>query len=303
MGATEWSLIVLHSILWGSSFFFGAIAIKELPALTITGFRAIPACLIVLAVCRYLSYRIPMSADFWGRMFVLGMLNNVAPLMLILWAQHQVAGGVAAVFNATTPLFGVVIAHFVTRDERLSWNKIAGLLVGIAGVSVLVGTDVTSGATGDLLAKVALLCAAPCYAMGGIFARMTSKEQPFVVAAGQLLTALAIALPLALLIDRPWQLPMPSAAAVAAVTAMGVFSSAFAALVYFTVIKRAGATNGLLVTLLLPLTPIALGTLLLGDQLRMREIAGAAMIGLALIVLDGRLIRMAGRAFDRSSGD
>lgn len=298
LGTAEWLLIMLHSILWGASFFFGAVAIREVPSLSITGFRAIPASIIVVGVCLSMGLAIPLKASYWGRMFVLGILNNIAPMLLILWAQHQVASGVAAVFNATTPLFVVVIAHFVSADERFTWNKGLGLLVGIAGVSVLVGTNVTSGATGSVLAKAALLGAAMCYAFAGIFARKTSREAPFVIAAGQLVAALAMALPLALFVDRPFALPMPSAAAIGAVLGIGVFSSAFASLVYFTVIKRAGATNGLLVTLLLPITPIVLGALFLGEHLAAREFIGAAIIALALVILDGRLLR---RFFDRPS--
>lgn len=301
LGATEWALIVLHSVLWGSSFFFGAIAIKEVPPLTITAFRAIPACAIVVGVCMALHQRIPSSNDFWTRMLVLAVLNNVAPLLLILWAQHQVAGGVAAVFNATTPLFAVVVAHFVTRDERLSARRIAGVVIGIAGVSVLVGTDVTSGGSGGIVAKVALLAAALCYALAGLFARVTSREPPFVIAAGQLVAALLLAMPLAIAFDHPWTLPLPSGRVVAAIVGMGVFSSAFAALVYFTVIRRAGATNGLLVTLLLPITPIILGTLLLGDAIHVREVVGAVIIALALVVLDGRPLRWLGNRLARSA--
>lgn len=291
MGGIEWSLIVLHSILWGASFFFGAVAIKEVTPLTITAFRAVPASLIVVGVCLALGHAIPRHWAFWRRMVVLGILNNIAPMLLILWAQYQVASGVAAVFNATTPLFAVLIAHFVTADERLSTRRVMGILVGILGVSVLVGTDVTSGATGDISAKLALLGAALSYALAGIFARLACREEPFVIAAGQLVAALAMAMPLALLFDQPWMLAMPSPRAIAAVIAIGVLSSAFASLVYFTVIKRAGATNGLLVTLLLPLTPILLGTMLLGERFEAREMLGAALIGMALLVLDGRPLR------------
>lgn len=295
MGGAEWALIVLHSMLWGSSFFFGALAIRELPALTITAFRAIPATIIVVGVVWYLGLRLPRSSGYWGRMTVLAFLNNLAPMLLILYAQHQVASGVAAVFNATTPLFGVIIAHFATRDERLSWRKIAGVLAGIAGVMVLVGADVLSGASGDRLPKLALLAAALCYAIAGIFARRTSREEePFVTAAGQLVAALTMSMPLALAVDRSWTLPLPSLQAALSVVAMGVLSSALASLVYFTVIKRAGVTNGLLVTLLLPLTPIALGALFLGESLKPRELAGTAIIGLALVILDGRLPRWLG---------
>jgi drug/metabolite transporter (DMT)-like permease len=295
MGVVEWALIAIHSMLWGSAFFFGAVAIKEIPPLTITAFRLIPACLVVLAVVLLAGHRVPWNADYWRRMFALGALNNFIPLMLILWAQYQVASGIAAVFNATAPLFAVVIAHFATRDERLSARKIAGVMAGIAGVAILVGVDFAASRTGGLLPKIALLGAALSYALAGVYARRTAREAPFVIAIGQMATVLVMAMPLSLLFDRPWLLPPPSAAAVWAVLGMGLFGSALAALVYFTVLKRAGATNTLLVTLLLPLTPILLGAAFLGESLSHREFAGAAMIGLALIILHGRLPRLLAR--------
>lgn len=123
MGAIEWTLIVLHSIMWGSAYFFGAIALRELPSLTITAFRLIPACIIVVGVCWMAGNRIPRTAEYWRRMLVLGVTNNVLPMMLILFAQHQVSGGIAAVFNAMTPLIAVVLAHFVTVDEKFTAIK------------------------------------------------------------------------------------------------------------------------------------------------------------------------------------
>jgi drug/metabolite transporter (DMT)-like permease len=288
MGAAEWSLIVLHSIMWGSAYFFAAIAVPEIPPLTITAFRLIPACTIVVAACLIVRNWVPFEWHFWRRMFALGLVNNIIPMLLILYAQHQVTGGIAAVFNAMTPLLAVILAHFVTTDEKFTGHKIAGILAGILGVSVLVGADITSGATGSVLAKVALLGAAAAYAIAGVFARTTSREPPFVIAAGQMLSALVISMPLALTIDQPWTLPQPSWQAVGAVICMGMFGSALAALLYFTLIRRAGATNTLLVTLLLPLTPIMLGVTFLGERLSAREMSGAAIIGLALIILDGR---------------
>jgi drug/metabolite transporter (DMT)-like permease len=298
LGAVEWALIFLHSMMWGSAYFFGALALRDLPPLTITAYRLIPACIIVVGVCLLAGYRIPRTLDYWRRMFFLGLVNNMVPMALILWAQHQVSGGIAAVFNATAPLFGVILAHFLTADEKLHAGKIVGILTGVAGVAVLVGVDVATGlggggTTGSVFAKAALLAAAACYAIASVVARTSSHEPPFVIASGQMLSAFVVAMPLALIVDRPWLLPTPSLTAIGGVIGMGVCGSAFAAMLYFTVLRRAGATNTLLVTLLLPLTPILLGAAFLDDTLAPREIAGAAIIGLALLVLDGRLFKRA----------
>jgi drug/metabolite transporter (DMT)-like permease len=289
MGASEWTLLGLHSMLWGSAFFFAEMAIPEIPALTIAAFRLIPAALVIAGVCLWLGYRLPATWREWARLVLLAATNNVTPILLILWAQREVTGGIAAVFNATTPLFGVFLAHAFTHDERLSVVKVTGILVGISGVAVLVGADLLGGFDSGGLAKLALLGAALCYALSGVYARRFSQYPPQILAAGQMIGALMLSMPLALLVDQPWTLSPPSAKAAGAVVGMGLFASALAALCYFTVLKRAGATNAMLATLLVPLTPIILGSLFLGETLSPREITGACIITLALLTIDGRL--------------
>lgn len=291
MGSLEWALLCVQSMLWGSAFFFAAIAIREIPALTITSFRLIPAAIILLGVCWWLGARLPATWREWRRFLAMGFANNVFPMLLILWAQREISGGIAAVFAATSPLFGLFIAHFFTQDEKLSGAKLAGIVTGICGVAVLVGGDLLSGSFANQLAKLALLASALCFAGSSIYVRRGfSQYPPHVVAVGQVCGSLAISLPLALIIDQPWSIPMPSWAAVGAVAGMGIFSSALSALCYFTLLRRAGAINAMLVTLLLPLTPITLGGLFLGETLTAREIAGAIIIALALLTIDGRVI-------------
>jgi drug/metabolite transporter (DMT)-like permease len=287
MGAAEWALLGLHSLLWGSAFFFAELAIPEIPALTIAAFRLLPASLITAAVCWWLGCRLPATRQEWKRLVLLAAANNVTPMLLILWAQREVTGGIAAVFNATTPLFGVFLAHVFTQDERLSFLKITAILIGIAGVALLVGADLLGGLGSSGLSKLALLGAALCYAVAGVYARRFPQYPAQVLAAGQMIGALMLSMPMALLVDRPWTLSAPSPAAAAAVVGMG--------LCYFTVLKRAGATNAMLATLLVPVTPIVLGGLFLGETLNPREITGACIIALALLIIDGR-------GFDRLAG-
>jgi drug/metabolite transporter (DMT)-like permease len=304
MGAGEWTLLGFHSMLWGTAFFFAELAIPEIPALTIAAFRLIPASLTMVGICLLLGYRLPASWREWAWLLLLATANNVTPILLILWAQREVTGGIAALFNATTPLFGVFLAHVFTQDERLTVLKITGILVGIFGVVLLVGADLLGGLGGSGFAKLALLGAALCYALGGIYARRFPQYPPQTLATGQMIGALMLSMPLALLVDQPWALPLPSAKAVGAVIGMGLFASALSAICYFTVLKRAGATNAMLATLLVPLTPIVLGGLFLGETLTEREIIGACIIGLALLTIDGRpifrfadLFRRAGRRY------
>jgi drug/metabolite transporter (DMT)-like permease len=291
MGGAEWGLLVLHSALWGSAFFFGAIAIRELPPLTITSLRLLPAVVITLSICLALKHKLPATLREWGAFVLFASVCNVGPFLLILWAQREVTGGIAAVGNATAPLFGALLAHVFTGDEKLNPHKLAGLAAGITGVAILVGGDLFSGSTVAILAKAALLAAAFSYAVAGVVARLYfSHYAPTVLATGQMAGALILSLPLALLFERPWALALPSWPALGAVAGMGLFASALASLCYFSLLQRAGASNALLATILLPLTPIALGALFLGEVLSAREIAGAIVIGAALVMIDGRAL-------------
>lgn len=291
MGGTEWALLCLHAMLWGSAYFFIAVAKNDLPVLTINALRMVPAVALAMTIVLAMGCRLPVSLRDWGRFTFLALLNNYVPFSLIVLAQHHVTGGMAAVFTATTPLFAIFLAHLLTRDEKLSGPKLFGILMGITGVAILALPDLMGGAQGSLLAKLALVTTAIMYAFGGIYSRRLGHYPPQVIAAAHMLMTLTIGLPVMLIVDRPWTLPMPSAAALGAVASAGIFASALASIIYFTLIKRAGATNALLVTLLLPLTPMLLGYLVLGETMSGRELIGAAVIGLALLVIDGRLLR------------
>jgi drug/metabolite transporter (DMT)-like permease len=290
LGATEWGLIGLQSMLWGSSYFFVAIARTELPPFTLTALRTLPAAAALLAIVLSLGYRLPATRAEWRLFILFASFNTVLPFILIVWGQARATGGMAAILNATAPLFGVFLAHMLTHDEKLSWNKLAGIVVGLAGVTILIGYDVVFGSGSDLLARLALLAAPLCYVCANLFARIQLGEYPpFVIAAMQMIGSIPIAFALALAFDQPWALAAPSWKVLGAIAAMGVFGSALAALCHFTVLRRAGAINASLVTLIMPLTPIVLGGVFLGDRLSHTDALGALVIATALIIIDGRV--------------
>lgn len=291
MGAVEWGLIALQSTLWGSSYFFIAVVKSEVPALSIAAFRTLPAAAVLLAIVLSLGYRLPATLAEWRLFIGFSVFNTVLPFLLIVWGQSRTTGGMAAILNATAPLFGIFLAHLLTHDERLSWTKAAGIVVGISGVAILMGRDVLAGASSDLVARLALIAAPLCYVCANIFVRRRlGGYPPFVIAVMQMLGAVLVAVPLALVLDRPWEGPLPSAMAVAAIVGMGVLGSALPSLCHFTVLQRAGATNASLVTLIMPLTPIMLGWVFLGERLSATDIAGALVIAAALVIIDGRLL-------------
>ena len=293
MNRREWAMLVTLSVLWGGSFFFAEIALESLPPLTIVtlrvGLAAITLWLVVLA----LKLPIPNSPPIWIAFLTMGLLNNVLPFSLIVWGQSQISSGLAAILNATAPLFGVIVAGILLRDESATPLKITGVVVGFAGVIVMM--DLSSIATSSLLAQLAILAAALSYACASVYGRRFKATglNPILVAAGQVTGSTLLLLPIALWVDGNDHYANVPAQVWAAIISLAVFSTAAAYILYFKLLASAGATNILLVTLLVPVSAILLGWLFLEESLQTPHIIGMAMIALGLSAIDGRLWRRA----------
>ncbi|MFN8983517.1 MAG: DMT family transporter, partial [Alphaproteobacteria bacterium] len=197
-----------------------------------------------------------------------------------------------AILNATTPLFTVLVAHFLTRDEKLSAGKMAGVVLGLLGVILMLGTELLSGLGTGLVAQLACLGAALSYAFAGVFGRRFNRMgvPPLATATGQVSASSLVMLPLVLAVDHPWTLAPPSSGTWAALFAIGVASTALAYILYFRILAAAGTTNLLLVTFLIPVSAILLGSLLLDERLDAKHFAGMVMIGFGLALIDGRIL-------------
>lgn len=295
MTRKTWGLLVLLSILWGGSFFFIAVAVKGFPVFTIVWMRVALAALVLWGVIWATGVRI-----VWSRAAVLaclgmGVLNNAIPFSFIVYGQASIPSGLASILNATTPLFTVVAAHLLTRDDKLTFSKMLGVCLGIAGVAVLVGPGVF-GAAGAVIAQLAVLCGALSYGLGGVWARrFKGMGLPVLaIAAGQLTASSLILLPLMWFIDQPLSLPAPGWGPLAAVLGLAIVSTALAYVLFFRILDLAGPTNLSLVTLLIPVSAALLGWAFLGEQLGWGTIVGAALIGLGLAAMDGRALRLVG---------
>lgn len=301
MGPVEWALLLLLSMLWGGSFFFGKVVLAELPPFTVVfgrvGLAAIALNLIVIAT----GSRMPAVASTWGAFFTMGLLNNLIPFSLIFWSQTQIASGLAAILNSTTPLFTIVLAHRLTRDERLTANRLAGVLLGIGGVAVMIGPDAWRGVDVSVIAQVAVLGAALSYAFAGLYGRRFKSTPPLVAASGQVTATTIMMLPVMLIVDQPWTLAAPGIWTVAALVGLALLSTALAYVIYFRILAVAGATNLLLVTLLIPVSALLLGLLILGERLEPWRFVGMALIGSGLVAIDGRLARFVRRRFESKS--
>jgi drug/metabolite transporter (DMT)-like permease len=297
MGAREWTMLVALSVLWGGSFFFVGVAVRALPPVTVVALRVAGAALILAVVLRALGLRLPTGSRLWAAFFGMALLNNAVPFLLITWGQTAIASGLAAILNATTPLFGVVLAHFLTADEKLTPSRLAGVATGFAGVVVMVGPAALDALDKSLAAQLACLGAAFSYALAGIYGRRFKRlgVSPLVTAAGQVTASTMLLVPLALLIEAPWRLAPPGLETWAALAGLASLSTALAYILFFRILAAAGATNILLVTFLVPVSAILLGIAFLGERLAAGHLAGMALIGLGLALIDGRLVGAAAR--------
>ena len=291
MSRTQWLLLLVLSVLWGGSFFFVGVAVKELPALTIVLARVALAAAFLLPLVLAVGLRLPATPTEWMPFVVMSILNNVLPFSFITFGQKAIASGLASVLNATTPLFTLVIVH-VLADEKLQARKVLGVVLGIFGVAILMGwarldSDITS-LTGMLLCLAGSLS----YGFAALWGRRLRATPPLVAATCQLLASSAILALLAALADQPWTLPWPTAPTLLALMGLAALSTSLAYVIFYRILSVSGPSNVMLVTLLIPVTGLGLGVTVLGETPEPRHIVGALVIASALLVIDGRILSL-----------
>ena len=292
MNPTEWGLLVLLSVLWGGAFFFVGVAVVELPPLTVVLARVGIAAAILLAVTLLIGHSLPRTLSAWTPFLVMGLLNNVVPFSFLNAGQTIVSVGLASIINGMTPLFtALVMASF--REERLTTHRVVGVMLGVAGVIVISRADAAM-VDARLLGIGLCLAATLSYGFAALWGRRhLSDVPPLKSATCQLLSSTLVMTVVVAIVDRPWTLPMPSTEVWMALCGLALFGTAIAYVVFFDILTRAGASNVMLVTLLIPVTALLLGNLFLAEPIFVRELAGAATIGLGLLFIDGRLPRRA----------
>jgi drug/metabolite transporter (DMT)-like permease len=291
MDGQDWSLLLVLSILWGGSFFFNGIALRELPPLTLVLLRVVMAAAILLPVLHLRGLRLPKDVAGWRPFVAVALFNNVVPFSLIVVGQTFISSGLAAVLNATTPLFTIIVM-VAAGDEMLSARRIGGVLAGLIGVVILRGApglDHSGSGIGIMLG----LAACMSYGVAALLARRyLARSPPLATATCQLVASSVMMLAIAGVADRPWTLAMPGPPTWFAIIGLATLSTALAYILFFNILRRSGATNVMLVTLLVPITAILLGSLVLGESLSPREIIGALVIGSGLLIIDGRIFQV-----------
>jgi drug/metabolite transporter (DMT)-like permease len=290
MRVREWMLLFILSLLWGGSYFIIKIVLVELQPFTVVLGRVSFAAIALICFVYLSGQQMPVSPRIWRAFFVMGAFNNLIPFSLIVWGQTQIDSSLTGILNATTPLFTVVLAHLLTHDERLSLNRLLGVLFGLCGVLLLISPKVLHGLNLQSLGQFAILGASFCYSYASIYGRRFKELSPVVTSAGMLTSSTVMTLPLAIILDKPWTL-RPSAMTWAGLLVLGLFGSAIANLIYFRILAVAGATNVSLVSFLIPITALLLGVFVLGEKLDWNTFAGMALIFSGLAAIDGRLLR------------
>ena len=293
MTGREWAILLVLAVIWGGAFLFIGVAVRHVQPLTYVWLRLTIAASAMLLVLRFKGGKLGLPREVWGSILLLALLNNALPFTLFGWGQTHIASGLASILNATTPIWGVLVAHLFTDDERINPRKLAGVVLGFGGVAVMIGPALLANVGSDALAQLACVAASLSYALAAVWARRFRRigVSPMAVTTGQLSAGAVMMLPLAMLVDQPWTQPLPPLSAWAAIAALAIFCTALGYVLYFRLIETAGATNALLVTLLVPPFAILFGSLFLDEVLAPQDFAGLALVALGLAAIDGRLVR------------
>ena len=286
-----WGMLMLLGLLWGGSFFFARIAVAEVPPLMLVLLRVVIAAaalhMYLVAKGEWLLFRHRPFTPF----LLLGLLNNAVPFSLLFIGQTKLGAGLAAILNALVPFWTVIAANFLTADEKFTPNKLIGIALGVAGAALIIGPSAVNGLGAPLWAKLAVVGAGISYTFAAIYAKRFKSVPPIVTATGQLTASSLIMLPAALLAHGFW-LPLHVTQPVwLAIAALALASTSLAYVIFFKIIAAAGATVVTLVTLLVPVSAVMLGSIFLGETLSLAEVLGMALIGFGLVIIDGRLAR------------
>lgn len=291
MGLVEWLMLLGLSVLWGGSFFFSQIAVAELSPTLLVLFRVSIAAVMLLLYLLATKRSLPSGRKVWGAFFLMGLINNVIPFTLLFWGQTEIASSLASILNATTPIFTIILAHVFTRDEKINVRSVLGITLGFLGVATMLGLFSEFDQANSQLHMLACIGAAISYGFASVFGRQFKKMDigPVRTSFGQLAASSVIMLLVVGVVDTQPDYASLSSATIGSVLALAIFSTAFAYLLFFRILAVGGATNISLVTLLVPVSAIVLGTIILGEHLSAEEVVGMCLIGLGLLAIDGRV--------------
>ncbi len=270
-------LLGLLALLWGSSYLLIKVALEGLPPVTLIALRVSLAAAVLLAVVAWRGQRLPRDPTTWRLLFLQSFLNAIGPWLLLAWGQQFVDSGLAGVLNSTSPVFVFFITLLITRHEAASPRRLLGALLGVVGVTLIIGVDVLAGLGQQAVAQLAVLSGAVLYAWAAVNGKRFAALPATVTAAAVLLCAAAVLLPAAVIIDQPWTL-RPSALSLVAAAALALFGTAGALLLYFRLVRTLGSMGVASQAYLRAGVSVLLGIVILGEVFR-------PVIGLGLLAV------------------
>jgi drug/metabolite transporter (DMT)-like permease len=283
-------LLLLLATLWGPSFLFIKVAVQDILPLSLALGRVAIGAIVLLGVLRWHKKSLPRDRGVWKALAIVALLHNALPFVLFGWGEQYIDSALASILNGTTPLFTIILAHFLVAGDRLTPTKIGGVLVGFVGLLGLTLPTLQDGVQGTTLGILAVAAASASYGLAIIYTRNNLRGLPPLVApASQLSLATLYLFPLAMLFDKPWQLPQPSSAALASLLALGIMGTGLAFIVYYRLLETAEPTYISMVTYVIPIFGVLLGVLVLGEQLSWYSLAGFILILLGVMIVNGLL--------------
>lgn len=297
---SKWAAFWAVALIWGSSFLLIRVGVEELSTWQVVFMRTGIAAIGLNIVLRLRGKHLPTDLREWFPLIVLGIGNTLMPFILITWGEQSVESGLASVLNATAALFTLVIAHFAFADERITPQKVVGLVLGFVGVVILASRAWVDGEvmTGNLMGQLAIVGASLCYAYFGVYSRkvIQQKFEPMVVSAGAM-TSAAIAAGIGILFTlftgghAATPLTQVSGDVLWAILILGLLNTFIAYLMFYWVIQQLGSSRASMVTYVIPVVGLTLGALVLDEQLDARLLLGAALIFMGIGVVNLKLFR------------
>src|SRR5688572_12565266 len=286
----ELALLALLAGLWGSSYLLIKVALATIPPVTLIAIRVSLAAVLLLAIMGLQNARFPKDGQTWRLLLVQALLSSIAPWTLLAWGQQHIDSGLAGVLNSTSPIFVFLITLLVTRHEAVTSWKLAGALLGVVGVTLIMGVEVLRGLGQQVAGQLAVLVSAFLYALAAIHGKHFSSISPTVAAAGTMLCSTVCLIPLSLVTEKPWMLE-PSALSIGAAAALGTFNTAVAVLIYFRLVRTLGSMGVASQSYLRMGVSVLLGVVVLDEQVTAEIGLGLAAIVLGVLAINLRARR------------
>ena len=286
MQSKHWTVFILLGAIWSASFLWIKIALNEVGPITLVAYRVIFGLLTGIVVALILKIQLPKDWKTWKIFIVLGVINVAVPFFLITWGEQSIDSAVASILNATVPLFTVILEHFMLKDDKISVSKLTGLLIGFAGVVLLLSKDLKPDSQNSIIGQAAVIVASMFYSYSYIYARMHTAEVP-----GQirgmlpLFSASAVMFVAAPAFESPIVIPHLPITWVALIW-LGVLGTGLAMIMQYYLVHEIGPTRATLVTYIFPLGGVLLGVIFLHEQLSWQLASGAILIISSIAVVN-----------------